>query len=383
MKDIDFDELDKAVNSLMGGVKSKSDREEAKTLTIATTLKEGEQPAYDKIQHAAERIGSETLTSPTEKTAVLTTIAEDQVNVISLPGNLEASSTTPLIEPIPPVVNQTPVVETPPVVQPSVLQAPAAPKAPSGRFMDVMHPSSDMKTASTSQAPAVRPLMTTPNNPPTTIPTPSSIVVPNRQAAVVSVVPPAELTQPQPVAEAVPVAQTPELPQQPTVVAAPPATVAPQPTPATPETVSPLVDPVVVEPVVVSETLVVTETIEAPEPLISPFLPDAKVEKRPLGGSSDQVSGDADDIDSLDHPYSVDNSSDTQLAPAQIDRPDLPAELGTDLLAIETNVAEPTESSSITAESSVSEGAKLSGGDAPVDGAVFDTTDYQLSLIHI
>ncbi len=48
MKDIDFDELDKAVNSLMGGVKGKPDGSESKTLTIAPTLKEGEQPAYDK-----------------------------------------------------------------------------------------------------------------------------------------------------------------------------------------------------------------------------------------------------------------------------------------------------------------------------------------------
>jgi len=177
--DIDFDELDKAVNSLMGGVKSGQSDDETptqKTLTISSTLGPDEKPAYDKLDEVAKKIGSEALVPGSERT-----IVEDLDTVAAAP---------------------------PPV--PSIPAAPAKPQStasrpPIGRFMDVVHPSSDMRAT-----------------------------VKSAQSVVSSAAP-----QPAPVSQPVP-SET-----------------------AKPDTPSPVPKPEI-----------------AP---LTPFLPDAKVEKRPLG----------------------------------------------------------------------------------------------------
>ena len=104
----------------------------------------------------------------------------------------------------------------------------------------------------------------------------------------------------------------------------------PAPTPAVETPVAPA--PVseseaVVESTEISEPEVITE----PAPLATPFLTDAKVEKRPLGGNSASV-------DATDNSATIDvaegaNQMPSEPAPAV----DLPAELSGDVLAVESN----------------------------------------------
>jgi len=190
--DIDFDELDKAVNSLMGkvGDETLEDSEKTKILDINTTLKADEKPHYDTLGKAAESIGDETLVTDSEVELV-----ED---LSKLPDEMQLP------------VNQEPKTETPApeAVKPA---APAVKRPSSGRFMDMVHPNADMKTAAPH----------------------ANLAVPSRgSTSVVAAVSPPEV-----------------------------------------------------------------KTVEAavPDAPLTPFLADAKVEKRPLGGSVPAAEPDAAD----------------------------------------------------------------------------------------
>ncbi|USN96861.1 MAG: hypothetical protein H6797_01535 [Candidatus Nomurabacteria bacterium] len=193
MSDIDFDELDKAVNSLMGKAPvQKDDVNPQNTLSISSTLQSDQKPAYDALNKVVEEIGSESLeTNSGQSAAGNLSVDGDTARVIKLDQEkLDAAEKAGVI--------------------PSIMDKPAAPVAKrpsSGRFMDVVHPSADMRSA-----------------PPTSESTPPRLVGP---------VPPAPTT------------------------------------PATPAPTAP-----------------VTTVPSAAQELVSasPFLTDAKVEKRPLGG---------------------------------------------------------------------------------------------------
>lgn len=191
-KDIDFDELDKAVNSLMGkvGEDPTDTTPKQKTLAINSTLKPDEKPQYDVLGKAAEKIGSETL--GTNDYTVVETLPAAPANLPPIPQAL------PTVAPAPVAVTKPEHTE------------PVAPHPKSGRFLDVMHPSADMR----------------------------SVTVPPR-------------------------------PSEPESRPFAPTTV---PAVAKEESVKPDVPaPAAVNPF-------------PPTPVTSPFLPDAKVEKRPLGG---------------------------------------------------------------------------------------------------
>lgn len=226
MGDIDFEELDKAVNSLMGKNTVSTDNDDQpkqKTLSINSTLKPGDSPAFDKLESVAKKIGSDALVAEGEVT---------KIEELDAPSAMPA--TTP-VAPLEPVVSEAaaaPISAAAPAAPVSTVPAPtvtAAPKRPSsGRFMDVVHPSSDMKTAGSTP----------------------SLSVPERTQPVM------------------------------------PRPVAPAPAPAqridTPPTPAPFVTP--------PAPTVLPETQPDPKPL-TPFLPDAKVEKRPLGGGQASVTG--------------------------------------------------------------------------------------------
>lgn len=211
MKDLDFDELDKAVNSLMGGVKEKDASDTAKTLDINTTLGPDETPTYGTLSQVAGKIGSEAI--------------DRQEQTVSLE---EESS---LVAP----TTQTAVASSAPDT-PKQRQKP-------GRFMDVVHPSSDMKRS-----------------------TPAKV---SREGTTIS-------------APERPVA-TPEPTEQEPVSAAPED--ATQPKEVTPETTAGSLPVSAAPDHDTSEGTDAKVPKEAAvEPLSSPFLADAKVEKRPLGG---------------------------------------------------------------------------------------------------
>jgi len=207
--DIDFDELDKAVNSLMGKVGNETldDDGKTKTLAISTTLKPDDKVKYDQIGKVAEKIGDETLVTDGEVELV------EDLN--KLPDTME----------LPVATTATPAPTASASVAPP---KPVAPRPNNGRFMDMVHPKADMRAPSVV-APATPPV-----------------------AAAVIPAPAPEVVTPTPLSA--------------------PATYAPAQKQVPPSQRG-------LQPVAASAA-------PAPEAPLTPFLPDAKVEKRPLGGGS-------------------------------------------------------------------------------------------------
>ena len=184
MSDIDFDELDRAVNGVLGGTAA---------------------PAASPASTASEEpVITETPTIERVERTTLSPISSSSYDIKEPSPVL----TTPPVTIAP--------LEATPVAPVAASTAPAARRS-SGRFMDMVHPSSDMRSRTTS-APV--------ENKPVT----------------------ASVAQPEPVAE------TPQY----------------------------------------------NETPAWNEPLESPFLADAKVEKRPLGGGEVQVPESKDVADTFD-----------------------------------------------------------------------------------
>lgn len=237
MADLDFEELDKAVNTLMAGVDS-SKRNTA-------------------------------LDDPKVKVVSLDAGSDDAKVEAEVP-------TSTFSEPTTEVSNNDDTTEDVSVDTPApVVAAPASTLATKrrGQFMDVMHPSSDMKVVS-------KPLRRTP------------------------------------------------------IVVAPPSDVIAEPTPEDDTDIDDLAD---------SSYSPSVETIQpASEPLSSPFLPDTKPEKRPLGGSV-FIADEPDEAPAEDE-IIVDAGNDVNAtATDTIEQvPDanaalLPEELGSDILAVEAN----------------------------------------------
>lgn len=268
MTDIDFDELDKAVNNLMGTVGT-SDKEEGpkeKTFTVSSTLQPGEKPSYDKLGEVAKQIGSETLIGKGE----LTTVEDlpDPVAVGSAVPDVEVGATQQtdtVTEPESTTETQTelqaeqeaadaetateseqssdPEAESQPEqeIRSEIPTVPTVKRPNSGRFMDVVHPSSDMRSPDT---PALN--------------------VPERSGSL-----PASSSMPSVVAPGNDVITPPEPTKQDLDTQAEKATdLAAMPMP---------------------------EPIAEPIPL-TPFLPGAKVEKRPLGEAPAIVEEPKDEV---------------------------------------------------------------------------------------
>ena len=285
MKDIDFDELDRAVNSLINPSMTQS------SVTVAP--------------------------SPTTDT---TDISPPTTSILPL-------SVTPLGQ-----------------------------RRSSGRFMDVVHPSSDMRSGSVAARSTPTEIVTT---------------LPHSQ----TVQPEKDLIKPLPVMWPDPI----DLQSEPTLSA--------------------------------------SESISSPEilandsdkngPLESPFLTDAKVEKRPLGAFSGDMHESAHatplisiDTSLKDKELNLTNTDEPRLSdhPIQTDMP-LPAELQAGLLSIESNedpaVSESDSSSSMAESMSTLEPTTSSGptsilkqyteqpstGDKPA-GTIFDTAAYKKPQTH-
>lgn len=222
MSDIDFDELDQAVNSLMGKApipKEKEDVAVPDTLSINPTLQPEEAPKYADLEKVAQKIGDETL-GATQPTVSSPDVLKESDRVVQLEPKLPENAPLPVMP---------------------VQQVAAVAKQPStGRFMDVVHPSSDMR------APAA--------------------TVSNQAPQLIGPVPPrpAGSAAPAPVSTTVappPTAPVPNSAPVPAAASAPVATATPPSSPAP-----------------------VLQQASPAELVASPFLTDAKVEKRPLGG---------------------------------------------------------------------------------------------------
>lgn len=159
MSDIDFDELDKAVNSLMGkATVPKEDTFTQSTLSINSTLKEDEKPPYDVLNKVTQELGTEAAVTGVGKDDSNLGPINDSARVIKLEPKLPEGATLPPVmdTPVTPVAAIPSVPFTPVTPTPAVSAVPTSPvtaatvakPSNSGRFMDVVHPSSDMRGAS-------------------------------------------------------------------------------------------------------------------------------------------------------------------------------------------------------------------------------------------
>ena len=82
MADLDFDELDKQVNALMGKVNSgyttTADEDVVKNLDIKPTLKDDESPKFQKVSVAAEKLGGMSLEAHDDDENVLTIVDDKE-----------------------------------------------------------------------------------------------------------------------------------------------------------------------------------------------------------------------------------------------------------------------------------------------------------------
>lgn len=320
MKDIDFDELDKAVNSLMA-------------------------------------------TAPVEQASADDPKPDTSIEV--------PTSTTPTTTPAPPVPAPTAAAEAVTVTT-STSPAPATPSTPvapavkrAGRFMDMVHASSDMKPR-VAAAPTSREGIT---------------IAPRPESAA-------------------PAAPTPLVSAEPT------------PTAPAPEVVSdPKTPDIMPDPLDLGNPTSKTSEVEssapdsdstAPATGESPFIPDAKVEKRPLNPAASaldtfdsQMANELNTDDTADKTEPTETSAEADEPPAT---PQVP-ELSSDLVAIESNekIEEPvatqgvdTKDAAGTVETAVPLGAtsiakqyraQPSTGDQS-HAAIYDASEYPEPVKH-
>jgi len=365
MRDIDFDELDRAVNSLMTNV-SKSeppkDEDHIKTLDITPTLAPNATPEFTLLNT------SSTPQNPTPPS-----------------GDVKTSSPAPSLSSRP--------------VSASVASRRG------GRFMDVVHPSSDMKP---------RPATSISRQGVTITPEQTDLVSPSPEP----VVSPVSASVPKSTVPAVPAAEQEHIS---------PVNEWPDPLDMVDfdQPVSKKTDSTDVAVIPKSEE----PTIEVPElpskkndvepPLTTPFLTGTKVEKRPLGGG---ISSSVDEPDhapvhtsDLLNTGSVNDPNDQLPALPKDVEPILPAELQNDLMAVEadngvdTHIPDREPSTSADSKldkedvavpskpvASKSEASVVSNGPTSipqqyreepstgdtVSGAIYDTDTYHQPLSH-
>lgn len=284
MKDIDFDELDKAVNSLMTKTQ-KNQPDAASTAPVQSDI--------DPAHNAPSR----------DEPDMPTTAAP-----IS-PGTIKPKSAEAINPDTQPAITPEPKPNSKPVAQSSRAAAPAARRG--GRFMDVVPKKSS--TPSTPPRPASREGVTIsprPNALATTTSTESatsseSQPTPQPKPSVdEKVAPKSDWPDPIEVATAQKPMTQRDLPEK-----------KPE-EPQTPESAKP-------------------EEESEKRPLTSPFLPNAKVEKRPLGSQKPNVPMVPPESE-LEAPESDDSEAQLPAKPSDVG-PEAPAEFGGDVVQVEAD----------------------------------------------
>jgi len=296
MKDLDFDELDKAVNSLMTGTsgakqpsQDESNADGEKTLDITPTLATDAAPSFEDLDKAVAK----TTGAPVVSSSPAPAAATPAVPAVPLPA----------------------VDATPQPVSSSDAQAPLAARR-GGRFMDVVHPSSDMKKTVIPPRPVSR----------------EGVMIGRTAAAAPA--PDVSVSDDTPQTEAPVAIETP----------------ATEPTASNNEWPDPLemadfkapAAPQMTNDNLAADLLAEADKAEHEEktdgatpPLTSPFLSGAKVEKRPLGSAAPTYTEDTPTAEKEDK--TVDDP-DAQLPASPSDTPvQLPEELQGDLMAIEAD----------------------------------------------
>jgi len=323
--DIDFDELDKAVASLMGKVGNETiegEGEKTKTFVINSTLKPDEAPQYGELEKTAKKIGDETLM--TASNMVVTEDPSKLPDRMDLPYTVEESPTESAVSADqeastpqePPAQTEPEAAPTPVSVplqppMPAPVTAPIAPRPNSGRFMDMVHPRGDMKVPVAS--------------------------TPSRVGAMLQPLSTAEsLAAPQPVIK----------------TSQPPA---------------------------------VTTPLSDATPIATPFLPDAKVEKRPLGGGAPVASDEAESVVETVAINSEDNATRDDAVDAQrpLDPEYFEKESSTEQALAQIEKTEAGIEQAPTIEKVESGDTGKLKASQPADGnAIYDVKNYHQPLAH-
>lgn len=284
MKDLDFDELDRAVNSLMTGVSKDSfqkTEDSEKTLDIPPTLGSDEKPSFGKLEEAAIKVTSTSTPAPS-------------------PSPVEAVALS---------------------------QSPLATRR-GGRFMDVVHPSSDMKKPTLPHFPSRQGIT----------------VEPREAVQETKISPPEPMTQPS-IAKEEPVAPVPGMTEQAASVSEWPdpleiANFQESDQPEETESFVPNKEPAMFT---LPDSLQASQVSEdEPAPLVSPFLPGTKVDKRPLGTAmlspNDEQEHHIPVLEAAADEPASSTGSNAQL-PALLEDVtlQLPEELRSDLMALEAD----------------------------------------------
>lgn len=352
MKDIDFDELDKAVSSLMGtvtGMPEPAKQDDIKTLTITETIKDGEAPVMP--------VGE---------------VKGDDIAVVSVKKAPAPEADTPK------------PAASAPSRDASAAPTPSLAARRSGRFMDMVHPASAMKR--TEGRPVSRQGVTV---------APLATPAPEEKETVAA-------SAPAPVVE--PVKTVVESVEE-TVEVSVESSPWPDPIDLHEASSSTLAEPEPTEPLENDQSAVTA-------PLTSPFLSDAKVEKRPLGAPaaapSDPSTPLAFDTEPATEP--APQAGDDVSEPEQVDII-LPEELRGDLIAIEADQSTGNDAATPAVERPASQpvvptrsmaapvsmaaaAASTVGGSIPqqyqeqpntgdqTTGAIYDTASYHQPLEH-
>lgn len=327
MKDLDFDELDRAVNSLMSNVpksEPQTDGTPEKTLDIPTTANSGDKLSFDKVTEAAKKAADTPLQEVTPEKP-----ADMPISSPAPRASAEASHASATVQP----ANSTPAGRR------------------GGRFMDVVHPSADMKKPDAPKPVSRQGVTLEPLN--SSAQKITDVVRQKKDAQDTSDAMPKPVATPTMDAseekpEAVPEKETPVLSaaeEKPSANNAAATSDWPDPLDMMTPVASEKKEDEAAEPAPTSEVpQPETEPDTMPAPLTSPFLPDAKVEKRPLGGAvpeeNESPSGE-DDISRApmadDTEKSVDDPNKQLPADPTEVEPILPEELSGDLMAVEAD----------------------------------------------
>jgi len=295
MKDLDFDELDRAVNSLMTNVPKtpepkKDDDDTVQTLTITPTIKQDSSPSFNTLDSTLSTINK------SDDPMIALSSAPVQQPIEGAPAATTTTSSTTTSDHL--VSSSSPVA------------------ARRGRFMDVVRPGVTITKSDTSPSRSRLGMTITPSSPSMkdVVPAPKPVTsVPARVTA----------------ASAAPLSSTPDTNDWPDpldidMVKKTDIVDASETVKETKDAVreEALLVPVEAPKVALEET--------PPAPLTSPFLADAKVEKRPLGIAS------TDEVLKEEKPDKKEEA-DVQMDPVvDMPRPALPEELSTDMAALES-----------------------------------------------
>lgn len=311
MKDIDFDELDRAVSSVLNQTKPAS--------PAAATMTESDEDAVTHTNAVAVESDAESDHAVAVKTG---DIQHHEAQVISTDDEV---SSEPAEE------SEAAEDKGPEIIPVAVPPVPSLATKRRGKFMDVMHPSHDMAPGKTAVVPApiVKPVLIAPLSddiPPAVASSEPVAVEPNDEplVALPTTLPvelPATVDEKETVTETEPTPDSMyvdpiELADTPAIEKAPELTVT---EPEEHEAVDDVTD---------------VPSIEEPNiPVVTPFLTDAKVEKRPLGNpQSLEDAADTVPGEELEDSSSLEASADAQIAPTA----PLPRELQPDVVRVET-----------------------------------------------